>query len=83
VITLRLGGLKVDLRVFEESKEMLVEKGDGSWGEAMSVTPSMRGISQFPKPSMEIGMIIKMTMKTWAVTTTLHRFVSEVRAYNP
>lgn len=41
-------------------------------GKAISATPSMRGISQFPKPPIEIGITIKKIMiKAWAVTITL------------
>lgn len=43
-------------------------------GKAMSATPSIRGISQLPKPPIEIGMTMKkIMMKAWAVTTTLYR----------
>lgn len=41
-------------------------------GKAMSATPSINGISQFPNPPMEIGITIKKIMtKACAVTMTL------------
>ena len=41
-------------------------------GKAISATPSIRGISQFPNPPIEIGITIKkIIIKAWAVTRTL------------
>ena len=41
-------------------------------GKAMSATPSISGISQLPKPPIEIGITMKkIMMKAWAVTITL------------
>lgn len=41
-------------------------------GNAMSATPSIRGINQFPKPPIEMGITIKKIItKAWAVTITL------------
>jgi len=41
-------------------------------GKAISATPSIRGISQLPKPPIEIGITIKKIItKAWAVTITL------------
>lgn len=41
-------------------------------GNAMSGAPIMRGINQFPKPPIIIGMTIKKIItKAWAVTITL------------
>lgn len=41
-------------------------------GNAMSGAPIIRGINQFPKPPIIIGMTIKKIMtKAWAVTITL------------
>lgn len=41
-------------------------------GKAISGTPSIRGISQLPKPPMEIGITMKkIIMKACAVTITL------------
>jgi hypothetical protein len=41
-------------------------------GKAISATPSIKGINQFPKPPIEIGITIKkIIMKAWAVTRTL------------
>lgn len=38
----------------------------------MSATPSIRGISQLPKPPIEMGITMKKIMiKAWAVTITL------------
>jgi hypothetical protein len=38
----------------------------------MSATPSISGISQLPKPPIEIGITMKkIMMKAWAVTITL------------
>jgi len=43
-------------------------------GKAISGTPNIRGISQFPNPPIEIGITIKKIMtKAWAVTITLYR----------
>lgn len=40
----------------------------------MSATPSISGISQLPKPPIEIGITIKkIMMKAWAVTRTLYK----------
>jgi hypothetical protein len=40
----------------------------------MSATPSIRGISQFPKPPIEIGITIKKIItKACAVTITLYK----------
>jgi len=42
-------------------------------GKAISGAPIMRGINQFPKPPIIIGITIKNIMtKAWAVTTTLY-----------
>lgn len=41
-------------------------------GKAMSGAPIIKGISQFPKPPIMIGITIKkIMMKAWAVTMTL------------
>ena len=41
-------------------------------GKAISATPSIRGISQLPKPPIEIGITIKkIIINAWAVTITL------------
>lgn len=41
-------------------------------GKAMSGAPIIRGISQFPKPPIIIGITIKKIItKAWAVTITL------------
>lgn len=41
-------------------------------GNAMSGAPIIRGINQFPKPPIIIGMTIKKIItKAWAVTITL------------
>ena len=38
----------------------------------MSATPAIRGMSQLPKPPIEIGITIKKIItKAWAVTKTL------------
>jgi len=43
-------------------------------GKAMSATPNINGISQFPNPPIEIGITIKKIItKACAVTTTLYR----------
>lgn len=43
-----------------------------SRGNAMSATPSMSGINQFPNPPIEIGITMKKIMtKACAVTKTL------------
>ena len=48
-------------------KERLFKRGN-----AISATPSIRGINQLPKPPMEMGMTIKKIItKAWAVTKTL------------
>ena len=41
-------------------------------GNAISATPSIRGINQLPKPPIETGITIKKIItKAWAVTRTL------------
>jgi hypothetical protein len=41
-------------------------------GNAISATPSIRGINQLPNPPIEIGMTMKkIIIKAWAVTKTL------------
>jgi len=41
-------------------------------GKAISATPNINGINQFPKPPIEIGMTIKKIItKACAVTRTL------------
>lgn len=43
-------------------------------GKAISGTPNIRGISQFPNPPIEIGITIKKIItKAWAVTITLYK----------
>lgn len=43
-------------------------------GKAISATPSIRGINQFPKPPIEIGITIKKIItNAWAVTITLYK----------
>lgn len=40
----------------------------------MSATPSIKGISQLPKPPIEIGITMKKIItKAWAVTRTLYK----------
>jgi hypothetical protein len=41
-------------------------------GKAISATPNIKGISQLPKPPIEIGITMKKIItKAWAVTITL------------
>lgn len=43
----------------------------------MSATPNIKGISQLPKPPIEIGITIKKIItKAWAVTITLYTWSS-------
>jgi len=43
-------------------------------GNAISATPSIRGINQFPKPPIEIGITMKKIItKACAVTITLYK----------
>ncbi len=43
-------------------------------GKAISATPNIRGISQLPKPPIDIGITIKKIItKAWAVTRTLYK----------
>lgn len=43
-------------------------------GKAISATPSIRGMSQLPKPPIETGITIKKIMtNAWAVTITLYK----------
>lgn len=45
-----------------------------SRGKAMSGLPSIRGISQFPKPPIRTGITKKKIIRNaWAVTKTLYR----------
>jgi hypothetical protein len=47
-------------------------------GKAMSATPSIRGISQLPKPPIEIGITMKkIIIKACAVTITLYKCSSD------
>jgi hypothetical protein len=43
-------------------------------GKIISTTPNNKGINQFPKPPIEIGITAKKIMiKAWAVTITLYK----------
>jgi len=51
----------------KSQKERLLRRG-----KAISATPNIRGISQLPKPPIEIGITMKKIItKAWAVTKTL------------
>ncbi len=48
-------------------------------GKAISATPNIKGISQFPKPPIEIGITIKkIIIKACAVTRTLYKCSSPI-----
>jgi len=50
-------------------------------GKIISLVPIIRGISQFPKPPMLIGITKKKIItKAWAVTTTLYKCSSPIHA---
>jgi hypothetical protein len=54
------GGINQNLRLF-------------SRGKAMSGAPSIKGISQFPKPPIKIGITMKKIIRNpWAVTKVLY-----------
>jgi hypothetical protein len=47
-----------------------------SRGNDISGHPIIKGISQFPKPPMTIGIVIKkIIMKAWIVTITLYNWL--------
>lgn len=50
-------------------------------GKAISATPNIRGISQLPKPPIEMGITVKkIIIKAWAVTMTLYKCSSPKNA---